>query len=81
MVKQVITVKVKRIGNLLGILLPKEIVREQRIKQNDEISLNIVTARRIQNNTDLKPIFGSLKGTLTISGQKLKNMVRQGWQK
>ena len=38
------------------------------------ISINVI------KKADLTKVFGSLKGRIKISGQKLKDMAREGWE-
>ena len=66
-----IEVKVKKWGNSLGIILPKELVNEKNIKINDKINVDIGV------KADLSDIFGTLD--MGMSGQKFKDMVRKGW--
>ncbi|HIG94133.1 MAG: hypothetical protein QT05_C0048G0050 [archaeon GW2011_AR13] len=69
----VIKVKVKKWGNSIGIILPKELVKKEDLKENDEIRINLVY------DADLSNVYGSLKGKLKKSGQKLKDEARKGW--
>ncbi len=64
---------VKRWGNSMGIILPKDIVEEKNIKENDKIVVEIV------KKADLRKVFGSLK--LGMSGQEFKDLARKGWEK
>ena len=63
---------VKKWGNSVGIILPKEIVEMEKIKVNEKILINII------RKADLTNIFGSLERKL--SGQNFKDMVRKGWK-
>ena len=63
---------VKKWGNSVGILIPKEIVKSENIKVDREIFFDIV------KKADLTNIFGSLEREL--SGQNFKDMVRKGWK-
>lgn len=63
---------VKKWGNSVGVLLPKEFVEKEKIKINEEIFLDVV------RKADLTNIFGSLERQM--SGQAFKNMVRKGWK-
>ena len=65
-----VAVTVRKWGNSLGIILPKDYLTQRHIKEDDEI---IVEAFK---PADLSDIFGSRK--LKISGQKLKDLVREG---
>ena len=63
---------VKKWGNSVGILIPKEILKSENIKVDREIFFDIV------KKADLTNIFGSLERKL--SGQNFKDMVRKGWK-
>ena len=49
--------KTKKWGSSLGIIIPKEIVREKRIQEGQEIRIDILTKKKT-TGTD---IFGKLK--------------------
>ncbi len=59
-------------GNSLGITLPKELVKQQNIKEGDVLSLPIVIKK-----TNLSDVFGIAKSK--ESGQKFKDRIRKGW--
>ena len=69
-----IEVTVKKIGNSFGVLFPMEVVKEQGLEENKKIVINIVKVG------DLSDIFGSLKGKIRMSGQKMKDLAREGWK-
>lgn len=60
-------------GNSIGVILPKEFVEKQNIKENQEIILNIV------KEVDLSDIFGMIKKR-KMSGQKMKDLSREEWR-
>ncbi len=64
-------VLVKKWGNSMGIILPKELVKKEHLKENEKVIIEIV------KEANLKKIFGSLKRK--ISGQEFKDLVREGW--
>ena len=64
---------VRKWGNSLGVILPKELVEERHLREKDKILVEVV------KEADLTEIYGSLPRK--ISGQKFKNMVRQGWER
>ena len=68
------TIVVRKWGNSLGITLPKELVEGQNIKEGDKIVLPVVIKK-----ANLSKIFGSIK--TGMSGQKFKDMAREGWGK
>ena len=65
--------KIKKWGNSMGIIIPREIVESQRLRENDRIVISIV------KEADLSEVFGSLKRKK--SGQSFKDEVRKGWEK
>jgi len=65
-------VVIKKWGNSLGVILPKELVEEKGLKENKKVVLNVV------KKANLSADFGSLERKL--SGQKFKDMVREGWK-
>ncbi len=65
-----IQVRLRRWGNSMGIILPKEIVDRQRLKENEKVSISII------KETDLSSIFGSLKN-LKLDAQKFKDEMRK----
>lgn len=65
-------VVVKKWGSSMGIVLPKEIVKNQAIKEGDEVVINVF------KKGDLSDIFGTLKTNLT--GQQLKDLSRKDWE-
>ena len=72
-IKMEIETTVKKIGNSFGVLFPKEFVRNENLKENKKVIINIVKI------ADLSDIFGSLKGKMKMSGQKMKDLAREGW--
>ncbi len=64
---------VKKWGNSLGVILPKELIDFQHLRENDKVLVHVI------KETDLSDIFGSLKGKVTMSGQQFKDMAREGW--
>ncbi len=64
-------VNVRKWGNSMGIVLPKELIEEKGIKEDDEIIIEVA------KKADLSKLFGSLKRKM--SGQEFKDMVRKGW--
>ena len=64
-------VNVRKWGNSMGIVLPKELIEEKGIKEDDEIIIEVA------KKADLRKLFGSLKRKM--SGQEFKDMVRKGW--
>ena len=63
-------VTVRKWGNSMGVILPKQLMEQEGLKENEKIFLEIV------KEADLRDIFGTLK--TKVSGQKFKDMARKG---
>ena len=62
---------VKTWGSSLGVILPKDVVREKNLKPKEEIVIEVI------KRPDLMKLFGTLK--LRKSSQELKDEARKGW--
>ena len=62
---------VKRWGGSLAVVLPKDLVNQRHIEENDKVIIDI------RKEADLRDIFGTLKTKTT--GQQFKDLVRKGW--
>jgi len=63
--------KVKKWGNSLGIVIPKEQLNMDKLKEEDEVYIIA-----IKKNNTLKETFGILKGKIR-SGQEAKDISRR----
>ena len=70
---EIIQTRVKKWGNSFGIVIPSEIVAEEKIKENDSIEILILR----DSKKVFKETFGILKGKLTKSSQQLKDELRK----
>jgi len=66
---------IRKIGNSFGVIFPREFVNQGKLEENKKVIINIVKVG------DLSDIFGSLKGKIKMSGQKMKDLAREGWKK
>jgi len=67
-----IEVVLKKWGNSIGVILPKDMVNKGKFKENEKVLIEVV------KEADLTPLFGTLKRKM--SGQEFKDMVRRGWK-
>jgi antitoxin component of MazEF toxin-antitoxin module len=65
-------VKVRRWGNSLGVVLPKELVESERIRENENVSIEV------KKETSIKDLFGSVRFRKTA--QEIKDDARKGWK-
>lgn len=63
--------KAKKWGNSLGLIIPKEIVQHEQIKEHKTVRVLILPDSR----KALKESFGLIKGK--INAQKLKDQIRE----
>ncbi len=62
---------VRKWGNSVGIVFPKEYVKSRNLKVNQKIVVEVT------KEADLSRVFGTLKSKQ--SAQKLKDIAREGW--
>jgi hypothetical protein len=62
---------IRKWGNSLGIIIPKETVIEEGIHENDEVEVLITKIPRIQD------LFGKIK--LGVTAQRVKEELRREW--
>jgi len=63
---------VRKWGNSLGIIIPKEAIEKESIKEDEKIKFMILRDTRV-----LKESFGTLKGKWKKSGQQIKDQARK----
>ncbi len=63
---------VRKWGNSVGIVFPKEVVESRAIKADQKVVVEVT------KKADLKTVYGSLPRKM--SGQEFKDMVREGWK-
>ena len=66
-----VSARIRRIGNSLGIIIPRDEVDKRNIKEGDLVEVEVL--RRI----NLKEMFGSVKFRKTA--QELKDEMRSEW--
>ena len=69
-----IETRVKKWGNSYAVILPKDMVEKQHLKENDKVNIMLV------KEADLTKSYGALKGKVKMSGQEFKDFVRKGWE-
>ena len=70
-----VEVNVKEWGNSLGVILPSELAKKEKIKSGDKVKIIIVKEQNV-----LRETFGSLKNC-KIDPQKVKDELRKEWSK
>ena len=67
--------KIKKWGNSFGIVIPKEVIDNEGLKENQYIEFFIV---RNDSAKVLKETYGLLKGRFRKSEQQMKDELREG---
>ncbi|MBI2654598.1 AbrB/MazE/SpoVT family DNA-binding domain-containing protein [Candidatus Woesearchaeota archaeon] len=63
---------VRKWGDSVGVIIPKELAEKEKIKPNSKVKFEIIKV------TDISDTFGKLKRK--VSGQEFKDRARAGWQ-
>ena len=67
-----VEVKIKKWGNSMAVILPKDFLEKEDLRENDKVILQRVKPANLMH------LFGSAKG-MKMTGQQFKDMVRKGW--
>ena len=67
-----VEVIIRKWGNSLGAVLPKDFVEQHNLKESDKIRIEVA---RLTGGD----VAGILKGKIGMSAQEFKDMVREGW--
>ena len=68
-----VEVTTRKWGNSLGVVLPKDLVDQQNLHENDRVFINVFKV------ADMKKVFGFLPKSKR-STQELKDLAREGWE-
>ena len=52
--------KVRKVGTSLGVLIPKEIAKREKIKEGEEVEIGLLKAKTVN---EVLRLFGTAKGT------------------
>ena len=68
-----VEIKTKKSGNSIGVVIPKEILEKQKIKENETVIFSI------KKKLLVSEVFGRLKGWKRPT-QEIKDEMRKGWK-
>lgn len=68
-----ITTRARKWGNSLAVILPKMLAEAEKIKENDELKLEI------KKRPLAGELFGKFPRKTKKSAQEIKNEMRKGW--
>jgi len=66
----VVRATIKRWGNSYGVVIPKDVVQKEGLRENDEVEVIVKKA------VDIQSLFGKYK---FYDVQKVKDELREGW--
>jgi len=66
----VVRATIKRWGNSYGVVIPKDVVLKEGLRENDEVEVTVKKA------VDIQSLFGKYK---LYDVQKVKDELREGW--
>ena len=69
----IVETRLKKWGNSFGVIIPREIVDIEKMKEEEKISIIVIK----KNSKALKETFGIGKGKITKSGQEFKDETRR----
>ncbi|MEK6891819.1 MAG: AbrB/MazE/SpoVT family DNA-binding domain-containing protein [Nanoarchaeota archaeon] len=65
--------KVRKVGTSLGVLIPKEVIEEEKIKEGEEIELNLMKKRKLE---EIEKMFGIAKGAKPFERDRIDRLDR-----
>lgn len=68
-----IKIKTKKWGNSIGVILPKSVVESRKIRENDEIVIEI------RKQPIMNQLFGKFPRTSKRTAQEIKDEAKKGW--
>ena len=68
-----VDVYVKKWGDSLAIIIPRDVVYREKLRVDDNVHL------RIEKSVNLRDIFGIARGKIIQSVQELKDDAKTGW--
>ena len=71
MIKTIQT-RTRKWGNSLGVILPKEIIQRDKIKENEKVEILV-----LKQDDTLRKTFGMFKGRTKKSAQEIKDLIRK----
>ena len=69
--------KVRKVGTSLGVLIPKEIVQQEEIKEGQEIQLSLLKQRKLEEvEAMIEKMFGAAKGAKPFERDRTDRLER-----
>jgi len=65
--------KVRKVGSSLGILIPKEVIEKQKIKEGEEVEVGLLKQRKLE---EVLRLIGTAKGTKPFERNRIDRVDR-----
>ena len=65
--------KVRRVGTSLGVLIPKKVIVNEKIKEGQEVEMSLLKRRKIE---EVLKLFGTAKGTKPFERDRTDRLER-----
>jgi antitoxin component of MazEF toxin-antitoxin module len=65
--------KVRKVGTSLGILIPKEVIEKQKIKEGEEVEVGLLKQRKLE---EVLRLIGTAKGTKPFERDRIDRVDR-----
>ena len=70
---ELFTAKVRRVGTSLGILIPKGVAEQEKIKEGQEIEVSLLKRRKLE---EVLKLIGTAKGTKPFERDRIDRLER-----
>ncbi len=65
--------KVRKVGTSLGVLIPKQVIEEEEIKEGQEVELSLLKRRKLE---EVWKLIGTAKGTKPFERDRIDRLDR-----
>ena len=73
---EVFEATVRKVGTSLGLLIPKEIINEEKIKEGEKVKVGLLKKRTHRELREVSSLFGSAKGTKPFKRDHIDRLER-----
>ncbi|MBI4009761.1 MAG: AbrB/MazE/SpoVT family DNA-binding domain-containing protein [Candidatus Aenigmarchaeota archaeon] len=65
--------KIRKVGTSLGVLIPKELIEKQKIKEGEEVEIGLLKRKKLE---EVLKLFGTAKGTKPFERDRIDRVDR-----
>ena len=70
---EVFKTKIRKVGTSLGVLIPKELIEKQKIKEGEEVEIGVLKQKKLE---EVLKLFGTAKGTKPFERDRIDKVDR-----